>query len=41
MLDYNDTDQAIRNNVDIEDRIIIDELFKNDNPKTIYINEAK
>jgi hypothetical protein len=40
MLDYNDTDQAIRKNIDSEDIIIIGELLKNDNPKTVYINES-
>jgi hypothetical protein len=40
MLDYIDTDQAIRKNVDNEDIIIIGELFKNDNLKTVYINES-
>jgi len=40
MLDYIDTDQAIRKNVDDEDIIIIGELLKKDNLKTIYINES-
>jgi len=40
MLDYIDTDQAIRKNVDIEDIIIIGELFKDPVSQTgLYKNE--
>jgi hypothetical protein len=40
MLEYNDTDQAIRKNVDNEDTIIIGELLKSEHPKTVFINES-
>ena len=55
MLDYNDTTQAIRKNVDNDDIIIIgelfeggvwqtpplkSELFENEDPQTVFINES-
>jgi prophage antirepressor-like protein len=40
MLEYNDTTQAIRKNVDNDDIIIIGELFQNEDPQTVFINES-
>ena len=40
MLEYNDTDHAIRKNVDNEDTIIIGELLENEDPQTVFINES-
>ena len=41
MLEYDNTTQAIRQNIDIKDRINISELFENENSQTIFINESE
>ena len=40
MLGYDETEQSIHKNVDIEDRLNISELFENEDPQTVFINES-
>ena len=39
MLEYENTQQAIQKNVDIEDRINVNELLENEDPQTVF-NES-